>query len=84
MNKDEFKEAQKLIYELERTDSILKYDEYYSIMVQPKGKTPTDHKKPVEKDLLGKTKLQVFIRNGIESYRVYLISRLRELGVDYE
>lgn len=84
MNRHEFREAQKLMYEVERTDSILKYDEFYSLMVRPKGKTPTDHRKPVEKDLLGKAKLQMYIRKGIVEYREYLISELRDLGVEYE
>lgn len=84
MNKTEFNEAQRLITKIEYVDSILEYKSFHSIMVIPESKSLADYKNPLEKLIVGEKKLQDFIRNSIEHYRVYLISELKELGVDYE
>lgn len=84
MNINEFNKAQRMITKIEYADSILKYKEFYSLMVLPQGKSPTDHKNPLEKPLLGEKVLVEFIRSAIEDYKAYLISELKDLGVDYE
>lgn len=84
MNKHEFNEAQRLITKLERVDSLLKYKTLYSINFFPVDKPEESDYDPVEEQIMWEKDLQTFIRNGIGSYRVYLIDRLAELGVKYE
>ncbi len=79
-----FNKAQRLITKIEYVDSILKYKSFYSIMVIPESKSLADYKDPLEKLIVGEKKLQDFIRNSIEDYRAHLISKLKDLGVEYE
>lgn len=84
MNRNEFKEVQRLVTKMERVESILKYKDFYSLSFFPVDKHKENDYDPVEEEIMWEKDLQKFIRSGIESYKVYLTDRLKELGVDYE
>lgn len=84
MNRNEFNEAQRLVAKIDRVDSLLKYKELYSLNFFPVNKSEESDCEPVEEQIMWEKDLQKFIRSGIGSYRVYLIDKLGELGVDYE
>ena len=84
MNRNEFNEVQRLVIKIERVDSLLEYKKLYSLNFFPVDKPEESDYEPVEEQIMWEDNLQKFIRSGIESYRVYLIDRLGELGVKYD
>lgn len=84
MNINDFNKAQRLVTQIEYVDSILKYKSFDSLMVIPDAESLKSVREPVKKTLVCEKELQAFIRNSIEAYKVHLISKLEELGVEYE